>query len=163
MNSKDFYLKLKKKFPNYSIIQQLEEKICNEKITNSKEYTKVDEPISNSEKKNISSKLEQIQKSNAEFKAKQNFTDSFRLDNALKKGSGHWEIQRNGKAGKTTVAQVHAPDWVQELLNGLSNSEIQKRYENLLCQKLQESLDSGPNQITKSFVTLNDLDKIFFI
>lgn len=163
MNAKDFCTKLKRKFPNNPIINQLEEKIHREKIPNSLEKTKVDYPINNTEKKNITSKIEQIKNSNGEFKQNQNFTDSFRLDNALKKGSGHWEIQRNGKTGKTTVAQVHAPNWIQELLNGLNDSKFQKRYENLLCQKLQESLNSGYNEIIKSFVTVDDLDKIFFI
>lgn len=120
--------------------------------------TKVDCPVSNSEKKEILQKLNSL----TNIKAEQNFTRNFRLDNPHQsKGSGHWEIQKNSVKGKTTVAQVHAPDWVQEVLNVIGDQNLQTKYEKLLISKLKESLESGSTQITKAYVTLSDLKTLF--
>ncbi|CAF0893083.1 unnamed protein product [Brachionus calyciflorus] len=158
MDSTQFCSKLIQKYPNLNTNKPLKDKIIKENVIDLKDTTIVGKPITNKEEYSILEKLNTVKS----LREDQNFAPSFRLDNPQNKGSGHWEIQRNGEKGKTTVAQVHAPGWAQEFLNFLQNSDLQNKYDKLLCNKLINSLTSGRNEITKAYVTLKDLESVFF-
>lgn len=147
--------------------------IRDEMKRNQEPETKVDQAVSNSERKEIEESLdEKIATKSGSFnlRPEQKFVKSgkFRLDNpGESKGAGHWEIQRNGVDGKTTVAQVKAPDGVQLLLNLIFDQNLQEKYNKQICEKLKVSLNSkytdskGVSYIRKSFFNDQDLVSLF--
>jgi hypothetical protein len=126
------------------------------------EQTEVDKSArpTNKQRDEIKTLLNEIK----ELKPNNQFLgNEYRLDNPINKGAGHWEIQCNGKKGKTTIAQVHAPNEVQEIINLMNNNTLQREYDKLISGKLKESLSSGVEKIRKAYVTADDLIKLFRI
>ncbi|RNA19950.1 hypothetical protein BpHYR1_004171 [Brachionus plicatilis] len=157
MSPEKFLERLNEKYSSKSFPKTL-----SEIVIDLGDKTEVNKQLTNSEKAAILKELE----SGRNLIKKQVFAEcksaAFRLDNPFSKGSGHWEIQRNGESGKTTVAQVHAPEWTQEFLNIISDSVLQAKYDKLIFNKLIQSINSGGSTITKAYVTIDDLEEVFF-
>ena len=133
--------------------------------------TQVDQKTTDKEMTAIETSLNNAIQDPFNFGEKQKFAvlsnAEFRLDNGgSRKGVGHWEIQRNGVSGKTTVSQVKAPDCLQDILNQIGNQSVQSKYHVIICNKLKESLNSqtaqnGRHSIRKAYIRFEDLKNLF--
>ena len=129
----------------------------------------VDKPTTSREREAISAALNEFVQDPSRFGPKKELVKGFRLEQAknANKGSGQWEIQRNGEKGKTNVAEVIAVDGFQGLINHLPSdpqTTLQYRYNRLLSLKLIESLNSA-QEATKSIelvrIGLGELADLF--
>lgn len=124
----------------------------------------IDEPLKNPELEVIVKSLKNSD--NTTFKSfipgsntfAQSGREVFRLEKGLHKGD-HYEIQRNGKTGKTSVAVVKGIDGLIELINGVPGNDgniLMEKY----CQIVNEKLSLSANRKQKIFINLTDVKEI---
>lgn len=150
-----------------TVIDDIKKKINNHILKHENRTTRiptVETSLNENHQKSILKALDDLYKTDNKLQKIPNLTAEFRLEQGNNKGSGQYEIQRNGVQGKTTVAEVISVDGFMELVNQMNGEKTNKiwiAYRNLVLDRLKISVKSNNNKTFEiSYISFDELIKL---
>jgi hypothetical protein len=149
-----------------NIIQKVKENSKREDIRtridqSSMVRNKIENPLTIAERGPLIDKIDNMIKQKKYIVICGNLNNNFRIDYPLQKDS--FEVQRNGKFGKTTVGQTLLEIEFQKLLNVVAreySEDIQNLFDKLVLEKLKESIKLSERDLKITVITLEDFIKM---